>query len=71
MKRSIEFAFDQPDSSNNYVIQHDQEMDVDVVKSHISLYVNHYSLELGKIGIKAIERLFEEAKVSSKNIFIS
>lgn len=71
MKRSIEFAFDQPDSSNNYVIKHAQEMDFDVVKSHISLYVNHYSLELGKIGIKAIERLFEEAKVSSKNIFIS
>jgi 1,4-dihydroxy-6-naphthoate synthase len=71
MKRSIEFAFEQPDSSSNYVIQHAQEMDVDIVKSHISLYVNQFSIELGTIGIKAIERLFKEAKVSSKNIFIS
>ena len=38
-----------------------QEMDEDVMKKHIELYVNDYSIQLGSIGRKAVLLLFSEA----------
>ena len=50
MKRSVEFAFKFQKESQDYVKQYAQEMDIDVMYSHIQLYVNDYSLDLGKKG---------------------
>jgi 1,4-dihydroxy-6-naphthoate synthase len=58
LRRSIEFAFANPDSSKDFVSCHAQEMSEDVMQKHINLYVNHYSLELGEKGKKAIETMF-------------
>ena len=44
---SVRFAFQQPESSQQYVSMHAQEMDPSVVKQHIDLYVNEYSIALG------------------------
>lgn len=57
LHRSIQFAFDNPSSSNEYVRCHAQEMNLEVMKQHIDLYVNQYSLNLGETGNKAIEIL--------------
>ena len=61
LKRSIEFAFANPQSSINYTKAHSQEMDDSVIQQHIDLYVNQYSLDLGAEGRKAVAHLFESA----------
>ena len=38
-----------------------QEMDDEVIKKHIGLYVNAYSLDLGAEGVAAVEALFRMA----------
>jgi len=70
LRRSIEFAFEFPKESNDYVKQHAQEMDIDVMNSHIQLYVNDYSIELGNMGRKAIYYLFDYNKISKNDLEI-
>jgi len=67
IKRSIEYAFSNPKSSRAYVRELAQEMDDDVIKQHIDLYVNEFSLDLGKEGRAAVQTLFEKA--AELNIF--
>lgn len=62
IKRSIEFAFANPDSSNEFVAQHSQEMSAEVCRQHINLYVNEYSLELGFNGEYAVNTLYKIAQ---------
>lgn len=59
LKASVEFAFANPDSSNSYVQAHAQEMDENVRKKHIQLYVNEFSIDLGVAGKEAIEKMFQ------------
>lgn len=54
MHASVQYAMDHPTASNQYVIQHAQEMDPDVTQKHIELYVNDYSLGLKEEGKEAI-----------------
>jgi 1,4-dihydroxy-6-naphthoate synthase len=44
-----------------YVREHAFEMDEAVMRAHIALYVNEFSLDLGDEGLAAISRLFEFA----------
>jgi 1,4-dihydroxy-6-naphthoate synthase len=62
MKKSVEFAFANPNSSFEFVKQNAQEMDEDVRKKHIALYVNEFSISLGEKGKRAVEALFQKAK---------
>jgi 1,4-dihydroxy-6-naphthoate synthase len=62
LKRSVEYAFEHPESSREYVRKHAQEMDEDVIRKHIELYVNKYSVNLGSSGRQAVEILFHKAK---------
>ena len=62
IRKSIEFAFKDPGSSSGFVKQHSQEMADDVIQQHINLYVNAYSEDLGKEGIRAVETLYEVAQ---------
>lgn len=61
IKQSVNYAFENPDSSMPYVRAHAQEMSDKVMKQHIQLYVNTFSQELGDIGTKAVELLFNKA----------
>ncbi|MDX2248844.1 MAG: 1,4-dihydroxy-6-naphthoate synthase [Bacteroidia bacterium] len=56
-RESVRFAFEYPDSSQNYVRKYAQEMDDEVMKAHINLYVNEYSLKLGTKGIEAVREV--------------
>ncbi len=56
---SIKFAFENPGSGMPYIRQYAQEMDEKVMQSHINLYVNDYSKELGINGKNAIIKLFK------------
>ncbi len=44
-----------------YVREHAFEMNEDVMRAHIALYVNDYSIDLGDEGIAAIDNLFKLA----------
>ena len=57
LRRSIAYAFDHPEASRPYVKTHAREMDDAVIDSHIALFVNAYSLDLGAEGRRALEEL--------------
>lgn len=59
LRQSVQFAFDHPDASKDYVACHAQEMSEEVMWSHINLYVNDFSLNLGKKGKAAISKMYE------------
>ena len=61
LKRSVEFAFKNPESGIDFIRLHAQAMDEAVMYKHIELYVNKYSLELGEEGRKAVNILFDTA----------
>lgn len=61
LKRSIEFAFANPEASLPFTRQHAQEMDESVMQQHIALYVNKYSLDLGQKGKAAIQYMIAQA----------
>ncbi len=61
VRRSVEYAFAHRDASLPYVREHAQEMSEEVMYRHIDLYVNEYSVDLGKEGRRAVELLFERA----------
>lgn len=61
IKQSVEFAFANPESCMPFVKQHAQEMSEEVMKKHIALYVNDFSIDLGNTGKKAIQLLFNKA----------
>jgi 1,4-dihydroxy-6-naphthoate synthase len=61
IRRSVEFAFANPESCMDYVKAHAQEMDEEVMKKHIALYVNDFSIDLGETGRGAVELLFKKA----------
>jgi 1,4-dihydroxy-6-naphthoate synthase len=62
IRRSVEYAFANPDVSRNFVKAHAQEMSEEVMQQHIKLYVNEYSIDLGEQGRKAVRLLFRKAE---------
>jgi 1,4-dihydroxy-6-naphthoate synthase len=59
IKQSIEFAFSNYPALTDYVRSHAQEMSEDVMRKHIDLYVNDYSLDLGVDGRAAVNELMQ------------
>lgn len=57
IKESIGYAFKNYPLITDYVKIHSQEMESEVMKKHIDLYVNNYSIDLGEDGKKAIEKV--------------
>lgn len=57
IKKSIQFAFANYPQLNDYIRKHSQEMSEDVMRKHIDLYVNDYSIDLGETGRKAVEKI--------------
>ncbi|MEZ7838114.1 MAG: 1,4-dihydroxy-6-naphthoate synthase [Flavobacteriales bacterium] len=76
IRKSIEFAFNNPLESLEYVKLNAQEMDAEVMQKHINLYVNDYSISLGAKGKSAIQYMYDfsvEKKLidgTSKDLFV-
>lgn len=62
IKKSVEFAFNNPKSALGFIRSHAQAMEESVMYKHIELYVNQYSISLGAAGRKAIDTLFSTAR---------
>ena len=54
IRKSLEYSFANYPEITDYVKQHAQAMNESVMRQHIDLYVNNYSLALGDEGKKAI-----------------
>ena len=62
ISQSVQKAFDTPAASMEYIQKHAMELSETVIKSHIDLYVNQFSLSLGSEGEEAVTALFEMAE---------
>lgn len=60
IRSSLALAWTNYPQLSPYVQLHAQEMEEDVMRKHISLYVNDYSRSLGQEGRHAIQVLFEK-----------
>jgi 1,4-dihydroxy-6-naphthoate synthase len=58
IRKSIEFAFANYPLITDYIKINSQEMSEDVMRQHIELYVNDFSVDLGAEGKLAIETLY-------------
>ena len=54
IRASIDYAYQHPEASRDYIGAHSQEMADDVVSHHIGLYVNDFSYDLGEEGMAAV-----------------
>jgi len=61
IRASVEYARAHPEASWEYVLSHAQELSPEVVKAHIALYVNDFTIDLGKIGYEAVNTLLGRA----------
>ncbi len=57
--KSVRYAFTNPLVSMPYIKEHAQELDDDVIRRHIELYVNDFSVSLGETGRQAVRKLEE------------
>ncbi|MCF8237128.1 MAG: 1,4-dihydroxy-6-naphthoate synthase [Saprospiraceae bacterium] len=58
---SVRYALDHPTASASFIQCHAQEMDPEVTRQHIDLYVNEYSADLGETGQGAVRELYAKA----------
>jgi len=54
VRASVSSAFASPGAGMAYIRQHARELDDSVIKDHIGLYVNPFSLDLGEEGVGAV-----------------
>ena len=61
IRKSVSMAWADPDASREFVLANAQEMEPDVVRRHIGLYVNEFTLDLGEEGFAAADALLGRA----------
>ncbi len=64
IRESLAYAYAHPDAVAPYVREHAFEMRDDVMRAHIALYVNEFSVDLGPSGVAAVSNLFELASAA-------
>lgn len=62
IRKSIEYAFENPTSAIGFIRQHAQAMEEEVMYKHINLYVNEFSLSLEGRGKSAVQTMFAKAR---------
>ena len=65
IRASVEYAFANPEASRDYVRSLSKEMSDEVCASHIALYVNEHSVDIGEEGLTAIDRLLGRATAAA------
>jgi 1,4-dihydroxy-6-naphthoate synthase len=76
LRSSVEFAFSNPEASMQFMKQNAVELDEQIIKQHVELYVNDYSIDLGAEGKRSVEILLSEYNkleniaIKQTNLFI-
>ena len=64
IRSSMEYSFNHRKEADDYIKRYAQEMSSKVIRQHIDLYVNEFTLNLGKEGEEAVKMLFRMARDS-------
>ena len=64
IRDSVDYGFANPQACSDYIRCHSQEMAEEVVRSHIGLYVNDYSRDLGEEGLRAVELFLQRGRAA-------
>jgi 1,4-dihydroxy-6-naphthoate synthase len=77
IRESVKYAWAHPEASQEYVLNHAQELSPEVAQAHIKLYVNDFSENIGETGYKAVATLLDRAsqeglvpKVDVESLFL-
>lgn len=62
IRESVLYALANPFEPMQYIKKHSQELNDSVIAKHIRLYVNDYSIDIGRDGIKAVKEMFGMAE---------
>lgn len=62
IRKSLQLSWNSYPALSEFVTIHAQEMEEEVMRQHINLYVNEYSSSLGTEGRNAVDTLFSKAK---------
>ena len=60
--QSIEYAYTKYPELNDYIRSHSQEMSETVMRQHIDLYVNDFTIRMGEEGKEAVNKLLDVYK---------
>lgn len=58
IQKSVQYSFERYPQLSSYTIEHAQAMQEEVMRKHIDLYVNNYSIDLGTEGKEAIQKFY-------------
>jgi 1,4-dihydroxy-6-naphthoate synthase len=76
LRRSIEFALENPGESAGYIACNAQEMEYEVQRQHIEMFVNDFTLDITQKGEDAVKKLHQvwaqifPSKENQMNLFI-
>lgn len=59
IRRSIEYSYNEYPRLSEFIRKHSQEMEEQVMRQHIDLYVNEFSLDIGEEGEKAVKKFIQ------------
>lgn len=62
IRESVQYSWKHYPELAPFVVNHAQEMDESVMRQHIELYVNDFTTELGTVGERSIQTLFQKAQ---------
>lgn len=71
IRKSVEYSFAHYPRLSSYVIDHAQAMEEDVMRKHIQLYVNNYTVNLGDEGKAAINKFYEVYRKNNPSTAVS
>lgn len=76
IRKSLEHSFANYPFISSFISKHSQEMSEDVMRKHINLYVNNYSVDIGEKGKAAVKKLLEvyadihSSTFTERNVFV-
>ncbi len=62
VRESVLYGMAHRDEPSGYIKEHSRELEDRVIEDHIALYVNDYSVDMGREGVMAVEALFKMAE---------
>ncbi len=62
IKESLNYSYSHFSEAINFIKKYSQELDENVIKSHIQCYVNEFSFDMGQRGIQAVDELIKRIK---------
>ena len=61
IRTSVSMAWANPDAGREFILANAQEMEPEVIQQHIDLYVNEFTLDLGRDGLAAADALLQRS----------